>query len=145
MPLWRWPKKAVQQSNELTDDELRAALRQQVWSDLSREGGIDPEYREDVASEEDFEALMPEMPLIAVWSERWIDEGLAFSMSVNIERVAATIEKYINRDDPWFHDEYHHIAKEISSSVHSSIVSTMGQTGASPREVCEGLSQLRNI
>ncbi|MDB5725071.1 MAG: hypothetical protein JWQ16_1825 [Novosphingobium sp.] len=66
-----------------TNDERQKAYRQAAFNFLLKEYGLDPVFRPDILSEEDYNTRLLDMPLIAVWNEKLTDDGFSFSISVS--------------------------------------------------------------
>lgn len=127
------------QEGDVSDDELRRQFRQHVMADLSRDDGLLPEYRDDISSPQEFEANLLSMPLIAIWGEAEIEEGRAFSISINPLLVEASLADVMHPNDPWFKDETIRIITELKGLVQNSLVATMQKTGMSARQICDDL------
>lgn len=140
--MWGWFAKK-RPSRRYSDDELRARLLQQVMSDLSKAGQFDPVYRDDVGSEAEFEVRMAELPLLVVWNEHDTAEGLAFSMSVNTDQVAAATRCYLVAQDPWFDETYRKVMSDLLTTAFKAMSSTVQRTGSPPSAICRSLAELR--
>ncbi|MBM6577770.1 hypothetical protein KCP91_15410 [Microvirga sp. SRT01] len=135
--MFGWFKKPKQ---ELTDAEMGSTLKALVVGVLSQHGGLDPNYRPDVLSEEDFEARSAELPLIVVWGEHDTPEGLAFSMSVNKHLVEKTVLGFVAREDQWFLPARNQIVEDLRTATFAAMMKAVEATGAPPSAVCRSMS-----
>jgi hypothetical protein len=130
------PERAV---GEHSDEELFRYLQTQTMAILSQSDSLMPHYREDIASEHAFELAADIMPLIAVWGERFTDEGCAFSISVNARLVAQALTRHVHPNDPWFNDLRAAIVGDLNLLTRRTLISTIESTGLSPRVICDSI------
>lgn len=141
MAFWDWFGKRKPRVAP-TEDQMRDALPHLVMSDILKADVLAPVYRADVVSEEDFNARMAELPFIVVWNERETSQGLAFSMSVNGDRVASMIERYIVRQDPWFAAVHSKLVHDIRVLTSNAMAKTVELSGAPPSQICASVQAL---
>lgn len=134
--MFGWIKKS---KRERTDEEMEYVLKSLVVGVLSQNGGLDPHYRTDVTSEEDFEARSAELPLIVAWGEHDTPQGLAFSMSVNKHVVETTVLGFVACEDQWFLPARAQVVDELRTVAFAAMMKAVGETGAPPSVICQSL------
>lgn len=137
--MFGWFKKP-RPKRERTDEEMGYILKSLVVGVLSQNGGLDPHYRTDVTSEEDFEARSAELPLIVVWGEHDTPQGLAFSMSVNKRLVEAAVLGFVAREDQWFLPARAQVVDELRTVPFAAMMKAVEATGAPPSAICQSLA-----
>lgn len=141
--LARQPAEGEADPPQATEEALRAGYRQAALHHLSQGDGLMPVYRHDIRSEEGYEAAIADMPLIVVWGERRTHDGVAFSISVNVDLVEDAFTQYMHELDPWLDEECHLLLSQLKSLTERSLSSTISQTGMMPSDICEQLTSSR--
>lgn len=138
-PMFGWLKRLKGEAGArpmLTEEALEDMMRGRVMKGLTKAHCLEPEYREDVTSEEDFEARSSSLPLIVVWNEHQTSEGLAFSMSVNKHLVEQMTERFMERHGSLFPSVRNQIVEDLRTSSFSAMMKACEATGAPPSVIC---------
>jgi hypothetical protein len=138
--MFGWFKKP-QPKPVVTEEDLGRDLKGYVMASLSQNGGLTPRYREDVMSEEDFEARAAELPLVVFWGERDTPQGLAISMSINKRLVSEAVLQFVAREDLWFHPAFTQVVDDLRTTSFNSMMSVAQATGTPPSVICKAISQ----
>lgn len=137
--MFGWFKKP-QSKPVVIEQDLERDLKGYVLASLSQNGGLTPRYREDVVSEEDFEARSAELPLVVFWGERDTPQGLAISMSINKRLVNEAVFQFVAREDPWFHPAFTRVVDDLRTTSFNSMMSVVQATGTPPSVICRSMA-----
>jgi hypothetical protein len=138
MAFWQklFGKSSKGDAGERTGAERIQIAKQQTMHLLSKEYGFAPVFLEDIHSEEEANATGESAPLIYVWV-RQLDGEAALVVSANNQKVSATMQSFMHREDPVFDASLRGICSDLIAVSSSSLTEAMRLTGAGPKEICD--------
>jgi len=138
MPFWQklFGKSSTGKPGERTDAEWIQLAKQETMHLLSKEYGFAPVFLEHIQSEDKANVAGESAPLIYVWV-RHLDGKEALMVSVNNQKVSATMQSFMRQEDPVFVATLRGVCSDLITLTSSALTETMQRTGAGPKEICD--------